>query len=256
MSAFRSWRWSALTIAFGLAVSTARAEMITPDSISNPPSAVGSANGTSVYATSLVTTQYAGWGLNFSSGAAITSLNGLNVWAPTTELIAEPASRIAGGPPPTFPSAMVSYYSTMTGSFVSPGSLSPTTVSSLSVDIVGHPWLMINVYGRNGQQLDITPVIGSLAGAQVWTFTGAGISSFSTVEAVMDPPGLVNPAWGVASVSVTLAAAPEPSSLVLAALGALGLAARCVCARAARFHRALGSALTARLCCAMKSSLT
>jgi hypothetical protein len=226
MSRFRNRRWSALAIAFGLAVPAARAEMITPDSIANPPSAVGSANGTPVYAGNFVTTQYNGVGLNFSSGAAITNLNGVNVWAPTTTAIAEPASRIAGGPPPIFPSALVSYYSSLSGSFVSTGALSPTTVSSLSLNIVGHPGLMINVYGPNGQLLNIAPQIGLIANSQVWTFTGPGIRSFSTVEAVMDPPGNVNPAWGVSGVSFTVASTPEPTTFVLAGLGALGMAAR------------------------------
>jgi hypothetical protein len=36
----------------------------------------------------------------------------------------------------------------------------------------------------------------------------------------------INPAWGVAEVSFKLDHAPEPSSLVLAGLGALGLSAR------------------------------
>src|SRR5262249_51474719 len=81
MPRLRSWPWSALAIAFGVVAPATRAEMITPDSIPHPPSAVGSAGGTPVYSSNLVTTQYAGLGLNFDV-AAITRLNGVSVWAP------------------------------------------------------------------------------------------------------------------------------------------------------------------------------
>ena len=80
MSLVRIWRWSALAVAFALAASAARAEMITPNSIPNPPTAVGSADGTLVSTSNIVNTQYAGLGLNLSG--AITSLSGVSVWAP------------------------------------------------------------------------------------------------------------------------------------------------------------------------------
>jgi hypothetical protein len=98
MQVFRSWRWSALAVAFGLTTPAARAGMITPDSIPGPPSAVASDQGTPVYFSNVVTSQYKGLGLNFSSGAAITNLNGTSVWAPT-EGLAHPDSSVAGVPP-------------------------------------------------------------------------------------------------------------------------------------------------------------
>lgn len=161
MQAFRNWRWSALAVAFGLTAPVAQAEMITPDSISilNRPSAVGSASGTPVYASNLVTTQYAGLGLNFNA-AAITSLNGTSVWAPIDGgVVGVPAIPSSGGSPVT--SISYNYGSGVQGGFVSPGSANPTTVSSLGVDIVGNgsfppPSLSMNVYGSNGQVLPIT----------------------------------------------------------------------------------------------------
>jgi hypothetical protein len=126
MPAFRSW--TALAIAFGLAAPAARAAMITPESIPDPPGTVSSGYGTPVNANNLVTTQYAGLGLSFSSGAAITNLNGVHVWAP-----------IAAPRPGEVSVGQISYYSTLSGQFVAPGSLNPTTVTSFTLTIVGQP---------------------------------------------------------------------------------------------------------------------
>jgi hypothetical protein len=224
MHVIRSWRWSALAVAFGLTTPVGRAGMITPDSIPSPPSAVASAQRTPVYPSNVVTSQYKSLGLNFSSGAAITNLYGTSVWAPT-EGLARPGSSVAGVPPGNYPAAQINYSSTLSGRIVSPGSLNPTTVSSLAVEIVGNgsfppPLLSMQVYGENGQILHITPLIGSIAGTQNWTFAGPGISSFSA-EVLVPSPGhahpatTANPAWGVAGVSFTPASAPEPSSLVV-----------------------------------------
>jgi hypothetical protein len=225
MQVFRSWRWNALAVAFAITAPVARAGMITPDSIPSPPSAVASDQGTPVYLSNVVTSRYKGLGLNFSSGAAITNLNGTSVWAPI-EWGAHPGSSIVGGPPGNYPAAQISYSGTLSGSIVSPGSLNPTTVSSLTVDIIGNgsfplPSLLMHVYGDNGQMLHITPLIGYIAGLQEWVFTGPGISSFSVA-----PITTSSPSWGIEDVSFSKATTPEPSSLVLAGLGALGLATR------------------------------
>ncbi len=71
-------RWTALAAVLTMAA-VVRADVITPNSIANPPSAVGWADGTPVFANTLVTTQYAGSGLNFAAGAALTNLSGLIV---------------------------------------------------------------------------------------------------------------------------------------------------------------------------------
>jgi hypothetical protein len=208
----------------------ARADVITPDSIAHPPGAVGSANGTLVFASNLVTAQYAGLGLNFASGAAITNLNGVNVWAPTQPLL-QPLSRtIPGGPPLPFPAARISYNGTWGGAtFVQPGTQTPTSVSSVTLEILGRP-VTVDLFNAQGHLLGTASLGGmGLHGGRFYTFTGSGISSFSVfAPVIVPPPGAmaINPAWGVAEVSFTPAHAPEPSSLILAGLGALGVAAR------------------------------
>lgn len=212
MSTFRSWRRCVLTIAVALATSTARAEMITPDSIPNPPSAVGSAAGTIVDPSNIVANQYTGLGLNFNSFTAISHLNGNSVWVPVFT---------AGGGKGSIPPQTVGYGGIDAG-FVSLGTSNPTIVSSFSVNIVGNQPLSMSVYGVNGVPINnITPVIQSLPGSQVWTFTGLGMSSFSVVPTTMN-----SSPFGISGVSVTTANTPEPSTLILAGLGALGLATR------------------------------
>jgi hypothetical protein len=93
-------------------------------------------------------------------------------------------------------------------------------VSTLSVDAIGLSGNQTVSVNGNGQLTSIVPAAGG--SGQVWTFTGTNITGFS-----VSPP-LSGSAWGVASISFTptTATAPEPSSLVLAGLGSLGLAAR------------------------------
>ena len=227
-------RWALLAAVLTMAAGEVRADVITPASIAHPPAAVGWANGTPVYANNLVTAQYAGLGLNFASGAAITNLNGVNVWAPTEPLL-QPLSRtIPGGPPLPFPVARISYNGTWgEASFVQPGTQTPTTVSSVTLEILGRP-VTVDLFNAQGQLMGIASLGGTgLQGGQLYTFTGSGISSFSVFAPVIDPPPgaasptmAINPAWGVAEISFPPAHAPEPSSLILAGLGALGLAAR------------------------------
>ena len=227
--------WFALVIAFALAAPLARGSLITPDSIPNPPSAVGSANGSPVAMNNLVTTQYTGLGFTFfNGGTALTSLNGIAVWAPVQPLgiaIKDPF------PPPNLPWGKINYYTPWYGGNInSLATRNPMTVSSLTVTTIGNPGsLSLAVFGRNPQPLNITPLVQSIPGSngeETWTFTGSGIYGFTASEAVIDAPGLgkmpVNPAWGVAAISFTpsIGQSPEPSSLVLAALGALGLAGR------------------------------
>jgi hypothetical protein len=230
--------WFVIASAFAFIAPSARAEMITPDSIPNPPASVGSANLSPIYSfTNFVSTQYKGLGLNFSSGVyplgtAITHLNGVDVWAPAA-YAAHPGLGKVGGPPLVFPVAMIDYNGPWPGaSLVMPGTLKPTTASSVTLEILGRG-IGVSFFNSQGGLLGTAAAGGTgLHGGRLYTFTSLGISSFTVFAPVMDPyagdpyPG---PAWGVASVSFTLpeGESPEPSSLVLAGLGALVLAARC-----------------------------
>ncbi len=210
MLAFGSWHWSALAITISFSAPAVQAGMITPDSIPNPPNAVASANGTPINANNIADNRYTGLGVNIAN-AAITRLNGVSVWAPLGV-----AAGVFG---------RIDYAHSVGGVFVSPTSLTRTTLSSLSVDLIGisgPPNLWVD--GLKGQWLNIVPVMQSTPGpdgGQVWTFTGPGISAFG----VLASPSTTGP-WGVSEVSFTPATAPEPSSLVLAGLGTLGLVAR------------------------------
>lgn len=245
MQAMRSC--SALAMLFGLAVSSARAEMITPDSIAHPPGTVGSANGTPVYLNNFVYTQYKGLGINFGSGATITSLNGVSVWAPT-EMLAQPSIGVAGAPPPNPPVAQIQYAGNWSGvNFVQPGTLKSAVATSLSVEIIGQQNVGIRVtYAGSKVPVGIPAYIGVTSepnGGLLYTFpAGPGITSFSVFAPANGVQTASTPAWGVAEVSYTVASAPEPSSLVLAGLGALGLAARLGWRRQALLSRTRGRA--------------
>ncbi len=219
MNVFGNWCWTALVLVFGLTSPVARADWINPDSIPNPPSAVNSANSTPVHAGNLVTTQYSGLGLSFPYPSAIATLNGVSVWAPFAASAYLPSGPSSNG--------SIDYVGSVYGMIVAPISMNPTTVSSLSVAILGGSSVSVYVYGYgpNGRLLHITPLIESNGGVQNWTFTAPGIGSFFVGQ-----DGASTQPWGVAAVSLSPAPSPEPlpepTSLVLAGLGALGLATR------------------------------
>lgn len=186
--------------------------MITPDSIPNPPAPAG-ANG-SININNDINAQYNSRGFIIGGmGAAITSIKNVAVWAPTE-------TNFVG---PTF--GYINYGYPLLGAFVSPGTMNFTSVSSLSVAMVGSQPFGVNVYGNNGQLLNIAPIVQQTSSGQTWTFTGADITSFSAFQNNNNTPSTP---WGVASVSFTpaTASAPEPSTLALAGIGLLGLATR------------------------------
>jgi MYXO-CTERM domain-containing protein len=215
MYVFRNRRWSALVVVFSLAAPSARAGMITPDSIPNPPSPVGS--NRLVNANNIVGSQYISQGLNIFAGAAITNINNVAVWVPADT---------TGAILPHGPLGVINYGYGLYGSFVSPGTINSTTVSSFSLTMLGSQPFGVRVYGdRFGQLLNIAPLVRQTSGGQTWSFTGADITSFSAFHNNNNSQSMP---WGVASVSFTptTSSTPEPSTLALAGLGLLGLATR------------------------------
>jgi hypothetical protein len=221
---------SAVTAAVLSLPAAARADFITPDSIVRPPPGTVGSAGFSVITSpaDLVTSQYLGKGLDFPSlpgpfpgtgpTAAIANLNGTDAWVPAFRTEAMPG-RVA----------VVNYLSPLMGRLVQPGTLTSSAVNSLTVEVLGVPGVTLSAFGGGH-------LLGSASGGsgtgphggELLTVTAPGITAFS-VRGPLVPlggrPGTpLPPAFGLAGVELTLAEAPEPGGLTLAALGLLAVA--------------------------------
>jgi len=230
LSLFWVGAWAALAF-----TTAARADFVTPDSIPQPPAAVGSAPLTPIYSPAdLVTNQYIGRGLLFptvleappgvraGTTAAITNLGGFDVWAPAYWSQGAPwAAEIS--------------YGGLTIQLVKPGTTTPTTVRSVTVEVLELPNLDsvgLEAFDREGRILGSTdtPSGSGPHGGVLLTLAASDISSFEVSSlAHVDgsttggaPPDL--PVWGAAEIEFTPSSAPEPSGLALAVLGAAALA--------------------------------
>jgi len=231
LSLFWAGAWAALAF-----TTAARADFVTPDSIPQPPPAVGSANQTPIpSASDLVMNQYSGRGLLFPFSpdagragveigaiydtAAVTQLAGSNVWAPALSIT--DGSHIERD---------LAYPSLLTLQFVRPGGTTSTTVSSVTVDVLHLPNtlpLELIAMDRNGDVVgDITASSGmGPHGGELLTLGAANISSFQLAyEASIEPESREEVPWGVAGIAFTPSPAPEPCGLALAGVGAVALA--------------------------------
>lgn len=212
---------SAVAALFIIFVPMVEGSAITPDSILNPPAAVNSASGTIVPAQQMVTTQYSGLGLSFTA-TAISQLKGVAVWAPINDAFAVPASQVVGQPPPNPPPPSIGYGMwTGDGQFVVPGTTEKTSVSSFGLEIVGSRGTGVYVFNRQWQTIGFANPVGTGPhGGEIYTYSGGNASAFSIFVPIADGmPYNDYPPWGIAEISFI--ATPEPSALLLAALGFL-----------------------------------
>jgi hypothetical protein len=110
--------------------------------------------------------------------------------------------------------------------FVMPGTGVPATTGSLRLQVYSlwQAQFTLDAYDINGNLLRTASVITSPGVDQWLTFSAPGIHSFTATEDWLRPPFLNWPPWLLDAVEFQpVPAAPEPGSLVLFALGALGL---------------------------------
>jgi len=218
---------AALVVAAG----TVNADYLTPDSILRPPPATYPGDGsTPVNQADYVTTQYAALGLLFpvrelsptvTYTTAVASVNGVNAWAPV----------LTTGPGITFPGGLaMDAVGIVVGDFNHP-------VASVAVDLAlqgnARAWLT----GFRGDGSSVFASVDATTGLHHLSVDGGGFVEFSagvfpnlSIPPISELPVDFSPfAWGVAGVDIPgrpVFTVPEPGSLVLAALGALGLLAR------------------------------
>jgi hypothetical protein len=236
----RKWSRARLGLAacawFTLAAG-ARAELITPDSIRRPPpGTLPAVAGAPVAPADVVSSQYAALGLLFpirqvapdtAYATVITNVGGTDVWAGAFQFGA------GGGPNTVLSFDALSF---VAGAFVRPGPLNgPVTTGSFSMELVTSGAAMLSVMGADANGNPTFTSLNVSGPGRTWlTVTAPALEFFGAdaFQPVTDPlPGPVAPplVWGVAAVRFVpdgAQTAPEPSSLALAALGALGLAAR------------------------------
>ena len=210
----------------------ARADYVGPDSIPQPPPAVGSAEGTPIHSPAdLVTNQYAGRGLLFPTvslggplgmSAAVTNLSGVAVWAP--------ASWSQGGS-----GTATIDYSDLTVHLVKPGTTLSMSVGSLTVEVLGNA-AAVGLFALNAHGGEVgsalTPDGTGPHGGTLFTVDAPDISGFvlggyghiASVNHSAASFAVVGPnVWGLAGVEFRPVAAPEPGGLVLAGFAAFAL---------------------------------
>jgi len=225
---FWAGAWAAL--AFSTA---ARADFVTPYSIAQPPPPVGPANYSLIDSSAdLVANQYTGRGLLFphnldfpgattGTTAAITVVDGVDVWAP--------AGWYKGSPQ----AATLWYGTSLSVQLVKPGTTTPMTATSVTVDVLHLPNtlpIQLIALDRNGYILANTDVSSGTGphGGELLTVSAANFSSFqvgydASLAGGLPPQELP---WGVAGIGFTPSpdTAPEPGGLALVGVGAATLA--------------------------------
>jgi PEP-CTERM motif len=213
--------------------SSAKAGIITPDSIGSPPAVSPAIQGSSVATNGWATNQYQGLGVVFPGrmtgvdtgmGTAVVVVNGARVWTGATSLDGPVISHVA------FDGDIG-----VSADLVAPANATPVAVDHLRVDFssTGPGLAYLAAYDLHGNLIQSTssPIAGG--GETALSLNVAGIHSlYATVyQAVIDPPVGANPgfgngwpaAWGVRAIEWR--EAPEPAGLMLGGLGTMVLIA-------------------------------
>ncbi len=221
-----------LVSAFALGTPTARAGLVTPDSIGSP--VLSSEIDNSVPSGGLVANQYQGLGLLFPVQApgessavystAIIRLGNLDLFT--------------GAFQATTPNGVVNHVSYqspagVTAAIVMPGTTTPDVADSVTVSLYSNGPILaqLEALGKNGQLLKtITAQVAGGTDTPI-EFDIAGIQSVYTTafQPIIDPPppgdasaaGHPSFIWGVSSIEWH--EAPEPAGLVLGGLGMFAL---------------------------------
>jgi hypothetical protein len=203
-------------IVFG--VSHVRADLITPGSISPTPPVTPAVQGTLVVSGGMAADQYAGLGVVFQN-TALSQIGSALTWVP----VDAPFPWVSHSHQLNFASG---YSGVVQGHFVLPGTTIPAVTTSLRIafqGIAGSRAALV-AYDQNGTMLG-NPTGGTLApdGSVVLTFNAPNIASFDLYKLLPYEQS----AWGVKQIEfgplISPVQAPEPTAMVLVALGGLGL---------------------------------
>lgn len=233
--------------ALALAAAPATADYITPDSVPHPlPSTFDGVMWSPVAEADFATTQYAALGLTFpvrvltpqvTYATAVALVQGVNAWAAVLRYSFDDGTVSAG--------VTMDAVGVVVGDFTQPA-------GSVAVDLVlqGDAFLSVTAFRADGSSQSTFTNGGT--GTHRFTLEGDGFVGFAAgaspdFTASADVPF----AWGVAAVEVRPAVAqavPEPGTIVLAALGALGLMARSCVVSAAHWGRGRPERCCSRWC--------
>ena len=191
----------------------------------HPQRLQGNSTG-SIAPSDLVTNQYRNLGILFPAvavspyvayGTGVTQVGGLKVWAPVLSSY--------GGQTLDFGSVAF-----MTATLVAPGTNTPATTSSLTVEVVGSGanWVAVLGFNQSGKYLGDfmnTHRVGG-HGGMLETLQAPGINSFATFVIGPLTGGDGSDTWGIAEIQTAPINTPEPGSMLLLGLGVLCLAGR------------------------------
>jgi hypothetical protein len=229
----RIWLAMVLGIACVWETPTARAGLVTPDSIASP--VLSSEMDGSVPPGGLVTNQYQALGLLFpmkgvGEPETVYSTAIIRLW--------NNMDLFTGAYQATTPTGVVNHVSYqspagVTAAFVLPGTTTPDAADSVTVSLYSNGPILaqLEAFDKNGQLLKtITTQVGGASDKPI-EFDIAGIQSVYTTafQPIIDPPppgvafiaGQPSFIWGVSSIEWH--EAPEPAGFVLGGLGMLAL---------------------------------